>query len=730
MRKRVLHLRFVMMSIMVFFLLAGMVTAVVASSAGKITHVDARMVKDTLMLEVKGTTPLEYRTMMVNDPRRSFVIDILNAELTGKKKEYPLNLGVVEKVRVAQFSSNPDIVRIVVDVKAPVKSQFAFLQEKKVLTARITGETSVALETSKAEPSIPVKEQAAEKKLGTTQEAKPVMQKETLTTTKEEVSRHVAPKQVAEASTRKADVMVKPVQMAKLETPPVVKKSPAHPVPSVELASMPSHPRTTMMASARTKKPAAKPKVAAAPRQDLVSVELKDAELQDVIRLLASKTGTNIVIDSGVQGKVTVKLTDVPLENALQLILSTQGYGYRQVGNVIVVASPDRLDKFETMKRTTKPVATQVIPLENARASDVAKNIQSTNPEAKVEVDSRLNALIVTAPVDSIRSIKGLVSQLDVAPPPPTPLTTEVLQLSYTSAKDVVAQMKGLVDPSAIVVDDRLNSLIVTGRPGLIDSVKGFVAAVDVPSPQVMLEMKVLDVNEKGTKLLGVDWGASSKSNWKEVGGVGGKGPNTGTDNMITATPIDTPGATATAGQGFAGFGFQTFVRDSFKFATTINYLLQNSLTKILANPRIATMNKKEATIHIGERIPLVYYDPRAGLYQAQYIDVGVVLKVTPVITPDGYVEMKLNPQVSEPGEFIQNFPRIKTRSAETYVRVKNGETIVIGGLLRENYQQTVTRVPLLSDIPVLGELFKNTSKTKDKTDLLITVTPRVVANQ
>lgn len=657
-----------------------------ATTSTKITTVNVKQVKDALEIAIKAEGPIEYKTFKVQDPRKSFVIDIPSSVLWMKQTAIPLkqsspSLAFAERVRVGQFSSSPDIVRVVVDLAGETKHESQLSDSGKLLTVTLSSNMLAGKTTETLPEEIKITASASKKE----------------TTNKKEATT---------VSVSKATVLLGNNQQIGTRSSGT----------NLTFETLPQV-SSSLKAKATVKKPVMKKMSASQPGSELVSYEGKDADIVGVIKAFALKTNSNIIIDSAVKGTVTVKLLNVPLEQALSLILTSQGFGFRRLsGNVLVVAPVDKLEKYEAARIAVGPVKTQVVPLENAKAGDLVSTIKLSVPDAKIEVDSRLNALVVKAPLEAIKEIKGLVSQLDVPSVSPTtiPQVTEVIQLNYAQAKDVITQMRGLIPANAVIIDDRLNALIVTGTAGVIDTVRNFLNAVDVPVAQVMLEMNVVSVTEGGQKTLGLLHPASVETIFKERGRD--KASTSRTEPApFTVTDFITP-------------GFHTFTRSAISLTTTLNMLVKNSEAKILANPKIATMNNMDATILVGERIPLVYYDPRAGLYQAQYIDTGVKLDVKPTISPDGYVTMKLQPQVSEPGEFIQNFPRISTRSAITNVRVKSGETVVIGGLIRETNSKAVTKYPLLGDIPILGELFKNRVRNKDKTDLIITVTPRILS--
>jgi type II secretory pathway component GspD/PulD (secretin) len=445
-----------------------------------------------------------------------------------------------------------------------------------------------------------------------------------------------------------------------------------------------------------------------------ITLDLVDATLVDTVRLIADNLGWNVLFSPEVQKyqeKITTKLVNVEAEQALKMILLSNGFDYKIVNGIAYVAPKDKLVQFQQDVKVTGPMKTQVINLENASAKEVEPVIKSSYPEATVQVVEKANSLLIKAPVETIREIKNLVGQLDVPPPPPppvTPPTTEVIRLNYAQAQEVVGMMGGLVPKEAIAIDQRMNSLIVTATPDIIDTVKSFVKAVDVPMPQVALRLHVLAASEGASKTLGVNWNQSAGVTLQE-----GKKDQNG---AIQTGPSDY-------------LGIQLFTRTMLQFQATLNYLVNQGYVRILAAPYIMTQNKQQANIQIGEQFPLIYTDYRTGQPQANYINVGIILNVTPEISPDGYVTMNLQPQVSEVGEIITGtqFPRIITRNAQTTVRVKQGDTVLIGGLFREREANSFNKIPLLGDIPIIGEFFRVKSKQKEIIELIIAITPVVM---
>ena len=171
-----------------------------------------------------------------------------------------------------------------------------------------------------------------------------------------------------------------------------------------------------------------------------------------------------------------------------------------------------------------------------------------------------------------------------------------------------------------------------------------------------------------------------------------------------------------------------TFARTALAIDANISFLVTQNEAKILASPRVASISGKPSLIHIGDKYPIVYFDPRAGQFQVQYVDIGIKLDVTSNVKADGYVVIEVRPEVSTLLELINNqYPRTAVRIIETNMRVKDGDTIIMGGLIREEDIQNVSKIPLLGDLPVLGTLFKTVSTTKNRNEVVVMMTPHIM---
>jgi type IV pilus assembly protein PilQ len=377
-----------------------------------------------------------------------------------------------------------------------------------------------------------------------------------------------------------------------------------------------------------------------------VTLDVKNADLLDVLKILAEQSGQNIVATADVKGTTTVDLHDVPLKEALDLVVRTNGLDYRQVGNVYVVGTPDGLSK------------------EFGQAGQVA-------------------------------------SQAVAFP------------IKYADPVALGKQLATVIPENSYTVDARTDTLLVNGTPDIIQSARNFLALTDIPAPQVMFEVKVVDITRTNDQVnAGVDYTGTSTFDFFE--------------NPVGAPPGTsfTVPATQYLGQPIA---LQPFTRNDLFIQAQLNYLISHNEAQLLADPKVSALDNNQATLLIGQTYPIVYYDPKAGQFQAQFIDIGVKMILTPVINTDGYITTQLDTERSVITGFVQQFPILNKRSAQSFVRVKDGETIVLGGMIDDEVTKTMTKIPLLGDIPVFGALFKNVNNTKLHNEVVFLITPHIV---
>ncbi|MFH2137209.1 MAG: secretin N-terminal domain-containing protein [Candidatus Omnitrophota bacterium] len=404
-------------------------------------------------------------------------------------------------------------------------------------------------------------------------------------------------------------------------------------------------------------------------QEGMISVEFKDADVQDVFRVLSLKGNVNIVSDPDVKGLISIHITDVPWEKILDVICRTYSYAYEREGNIIRVTTLD--------KQGLETLITEVFPLNYARAQDVVFAVEEMKSErGKVKFDARSNLIIVTDIPTNIYKIGKVIQRLDAMTPQVT-IQAKIIETSLTT-------------------DERLG-------------LKWNPAATATMSKRVT------------TFPWGADGGENSTlTQFMPVG-------ENATDFPTQARP-SFPYASKT--------DFTYGVLDATSFSLMMEAITSRGKTRILSNPSITTMDNQEAEIHVGTDWPIASYSyneetDRFVITGWEYKSYGVLLRVTPTINKDGFVTLKLHPEISDKQDVV-NFqgaevPILSTQTTDATVMIKDGETLVIGGLLKDKTVTTKTKVPILGDIPILGLLFTHKADAIEKKDLLIFITPHII---
>lgn len=430
-----------------------------------------------------------------------------------------------------------------------------------------------------------------------------------------------------------------------------------------------------------------------------LTLNFQDIEARAVLQLLAETSGQNIVVSDTVSGNVTLRLQNVPWDQALDIVLRTKGLDKRQEGNVIYVAPAEELAARE-----------------------------------KQQLESR-KALTELAPV-----------------------RTEYLQVNYAKASDLarlIQQGKSslLSDRGSVAIDERTNTLLLQDTAERLADVRRLVQTLDIPVRQVLIEARIVIVNDDFSRELGMRFGGAfageygSANNGLMYLGSGGLDTVPGDSG-----PIISP--TAPGGAGISGDDVQTpTVDDRYmvnlpianpagRLALTLldkDYVVDLEITaaqregrgEVVSAPRVITANGKEAIIEQGTEIPY-QESASSGATTTQFKKAVLSLKVTPQITPDDRVILDLTVSKDSVGQNVQSatggsVPSIDTREITTQVLVNDGQTVVLGGILETERRDTVNKVPYLGDIPGLGILFRNKSRTDNKDELLIFVTPKIL---
>ena len=445
----------------------------------------------------------------------------------------------------------------------------------------------------------------------------------------------------------------------------------------------------------------------------LDALELKDMDIVDVLKLISKKSGLNIVAGKNVRGKVTIYLKNVDVRDALQIILESNDLAYVEDGGSIKVLTAQDFQQMYGYKFGQK-TETKLIQLEYAKAEDILPVLgQMKSQSGLATADSKSNTLIITDRPEKILLMEEVIRRADI------PLTTKVFSLRYAKADEVSSKIQNLLTKNVgkIEFDDRSNKIFVTETKEKINEILKMIEAFDEKHPEVLIEAKILQITLSDQYKMGIDWQAIV-SNFH---------------SLQLASDFDVLSSTDKSGKLSIG----TIASDDYE--VLIEALETVGKTNILSNPRIAVINNEEAKILVGSSEPYVTSEttttasgPTTTAESVNFIEVGVKLFVTPTIHGDGYITMKIKPEVSSLTGYVttstnNKIPKIETSEAETTVTAKDGVTIIIGGLIKEQDIRTVKKVPFLGDIPFLGSIFRNEDKNVTKTEIVIFLTPRII---
>lgn len=413
-----------------------------------------------------------------------------------------------------------------------------------------------------------------------------------------------------------------------------------------------------------------------------ISLDFQDVEIRTILQILAKESGMNIVASDSVNGKMTLSLKDVPWDQALDLVMQARNLDMRQQGNIVNIAPRDELlAKDKAFLQAEKDIA------------DLGA-LYSQNFQLKYKN------------VEEFRSIL----RLDNA--------------DTTGNRNTLVSGRG-----SVLIDPATNTLIVTDTRSVIEKFRKLIDELDVPAQQVMIEARIVEAADGFSRDLGVKFGATGRKKLKNETSAFGWGVNSGFgggDKWEAQTKINLPVVAAA--------NSISLVRAISSGALNLELSASESLskTKTLANPRVLTQNRKEAKIESGYEIPFTVTTASGGgnSTNTELKKAVLGLTVTPNITPDGQIIMTVKINKDSPAQCASGSNTIlciSTKSLNTQAMVENGGTLIVGGIYEENNGNTLTKVPLLGDIPVIGNLFKTRGKKTDRRELLIFITPRII---
>lgn len=442
-------------------------------------------------------------------------------------------------------------------------------------------------------------------------------------------------------------------------------------------------------------------------------LDLKNIDILDVLKLVSQKSGMNIIAGRNVQGKVSVYLNDITVEQALGIIVEANGWAYEKEGRVIKVITAQEFEEKYGYK-FGRQVETRVRPLRYAKPTDVVAVIsQIKSTSGKVVADDKSGTVILMDESSRLNEMEKILTQIDI------PIKTEVFNLSYALAEEISGKITEILTPTVGRVrhDVRSNTLVVSDTVQNLAQVRKLIEAFDGRHEEVLIEAKIIQIGLNDEHSMGVDWEAIV-SDYHSL-------DLTGDFDVLASTEK----------RGTLSIG--TIDRDDYTFL--IEALETVGTTDILSSPSITAVNNKEAKILVGSSEPYVTSTtttpasgPTTTAETINFIEVGVKLYVTPTIHKDQFITMKIKPEVSSVTKTLttgsnNSIPVVETSEAETTVMVKDGVTIVIGGLIKEEKLTTRKKIPLLGDVPLLGVVFRNNDDVTEKTEIVIFLTPKII---
>jgi type IV pilus assembly protein PilQ len=426
-----------------------------------------------------------------------------------------------------------------------------------------------------------------------------------------------------------------------------------------------------------------------------LTLNFQDIDVRPVLQLLADTSGQNIVVSDSVKGRVTLRLQNVPWDQALDIVLRTKGLDMRRKNNVIIVA-----------------------------------------PQAELAAQEK-------AELAAQKDIQDLA-----------PLRTEFLQVNYAKATEIARLVKSggggslLSARGSVTVDERTNTMLVQDTAEQLTAIRDMVSTLDIPVRQVQIEARIVIVSDDFSRELGVRAGFTRVSNdIKDLMAVSGSAQATDTmmgsvlDNLASTGspfPVQVPfgnfdryNVNMPVANPAGRIALSVLDFDDFLIDLELSAAQTEGRAEIKSTPRVITANGREAIIEQGVEIPF-QESASSGATTTQFKKAVLSLKVTPQITPDDRVILDLAVTKDSIGQLVPSatggfVPSIDTRNIQTQVLVKDGQTVVLGGIMETERRDTIKKVPLLGDVPVLGNLFKSKNKTNNRDELLIFITPRIL---
>lgn len=649
----------------------------------QVRHVAVVRAKSGMEVEIHNSGPVTPKVTRLSSPDR-LVLDLPNAVPVGVRRETVVNGPEVKAVRVGRFQENPPVTRIVVDLAKP--QDYVVGMSGNNLSLRLRSMNAVAEQSASPvmtaekpaeKPAAAIEKPAAQVAIAQAVTPPPPQAQANSNDMMKANDLVVVPPQfhpVAATTEKQPDTKAMADTAAKIMSTSTAEMP--HRVPAVTTATL-AQPVASNLAAEQQKTAPVMQQTPGAPHYtgEPISVNLKDVDLKDFFRLIHEISGLNIILDPNVKGTLTLVLDDVPWDQALDLVLQNNGLSKRLEGNVLRIATQETFQHEAEAKRS----------LAEAQALSVEK-------------------------------------------------TEYTHFLSYARAADVLPIVKKFLSTRGdVVADPRTNALIITDIPETIPDVQRVLKELDQKTPQVEIEARVVAATRNFARDIGVQLGFGTGNNVMAVGGAGAVGTSplqVNTVNplyFVTGTQIPLFSNLGAAG-ATSGLSFSNATRN-YRIDAVLTMAESRGLLKILSRPRVVTQNNVQASVKQGVRIPVVTAAQLGGPPTTTYVEAALRLQVTPQITAENTIFMQLEVENTTPdfGHQVSGNPSLITQSETTQVLVNDGGTVVIGGVIQTQNSVNVDQVPLLGDIPVLGNLFKRRAVTTTTQELMFIITPKII---
>ena len=446
-----------------------------------------------------------------------------------------------------------------------------------------------------------------------------------------------------------------------------------------------------------------------------ITLQFQEMDIIEILKLLAEQAGFNLVAGRNVSGKVTLFVKEVDPWEALEVVLAANELAYERRGQILTIMNQRDYELLHGMPYQDRRVL-KSIALRYVKAIDLSRSVSQIKSNiGRVIADEASNTLILMDTPDLVEQMAKLTAEMDL------PVETRIFSLNYGVVKALgpILQESVTKGVGRISVDERTNQLAVTDTPSRLDELDRTIRAFDERSSEVLIDARILQVTLSNKFQLGIDWEVLARENI-DIKGLQGLGLTSGGILKIAQASLSKGGDYKALVEALRTFGD----------------------TKILSEPRLTVVNNQEAKILVGSKEPYVTTSvSQTGTGTAvtsetvTFLDVGVKMYVTPTITRDRFVQMKIRPEVSSKTGTLttsqkNEIPIIETTEAETVLLVEDGGTVILGGLIRDENSLDEQRIPVLGDLPILGIPFRSTKKTVKKTELVLFLTPHIVTGR